>query len=151
MLEDDGEGAKVKVNLPLSLAEVALKMASKVENEYISNGQIRIDNAEISVRDIRILWKELKNAGDAEFVSIEEDDEVIKVFRDGDYVHVNVDSRYGDEKVRMELPVNLVDALLDSEGETIDLAAAFDELGDSHRGDIIRIQDGSDFVRVWVD
>ena len=151
VLEDLGEGAKVKVNLPLSLARMALTMAAGVDNEYLRDGNLRIDNAEISVQDIRTLWRELKRAGDAEFVEVEDDGEVIRIYRRGPMVFVNVDDDGGEEKVRIEVPVTLVDALLSGEGETLDLAAALDELTDATTGDIVSIRDGRDRIRIWID
>ncbi len=149
--EDNGRGAQVKVNLPLSLAKMALEIAGDMDNEYISNGNLTIDNADISVRDLRKLWQELRNAGDATFVTVEEENETVEISRKGDFVYVNVDSYDGDEMVRMEIPVSLVDALLSGSGNELDLAAAVAELQESNAGEIITIQDGRDRVRVWID
>ena len=152
VVEDDGDGANVKINLPLSLAQIALEMASKMEGEVlIDGGHIQIENCDISVRDMRRLWAELKDAGDADFVTVEEKDERIEIFRRGDSVFVNVDSLDGDEKVRMEVPVALVDALLSGEGESLNVAAAITQLEAAGPGDIVTIQDGRDFVRIWID
>jgi len=151
VLEDQGDGARVKVNLPLSLAKVALSMASEMESEHFDRGHIRIENADITVQDLRALWRELKDAGDAEFVEAEDDGETVKLFRKGSTVFVHVDSDDGDEKVRIEVPIAVVDALLSGEGETLDLAAAVDQLQGMTPGDIISIRDGEDTVRVWID
>ena len=88
---------------------------------------------------------------DAEFVTVEEDDETIRIFRKGSRVFVNVDGRRG-EKVRVELPIALVDALLsgDSDDE-LDMAAAMAELQKMGSGEIVRVEDGKDTVRIWID
>lgn len=152
VIEDDGDGANVKVNLPLSLAQIALEMASKMEGEVmIDGGHLQIENCDISVRDMRRLWAELKDAGDADFVTVEEDDERVEIFRRGDSVFINVDSTDGREKVRMELPVSLVDALLSGDEESLNIAAAITELQAARPGDIITVQDGRDYVRIWID
>jgi hypothetical protein len=148
VLEDGSDGAKVKVNLPLSLAEMALGM---IEDGDIHGGKIRFDDTDLSVSDLRAMWKELKNAGDAEFVTVEEKDETVRVFRKGNRVFVNVDGRKG-EKVRIELPVALVDALLSGDDDDeLDMAAAMTELQKMGSGEIVRVEDGKDTVRIWID
>ena len=85
--EDGEDGAKVKVNLPLSLAAMALEMAP---DEVFSDGRIQIEDTDITVEQMRELWNELRDVGDAEFVTIEEDDEIVRVSREGEWLLVNV-------------------------------------------------------------
>jgi hypothetical protein len=82
-------------------------------------------------------------------VSVEEKDETIKVWRQGDQVHVRVEEK-GQEEVRVEVPVSLVDALLSSEGDTVNIKAAVAEL-QKKRGDIVTVSEPDTTVRVWID
>jgi hypothetical protein len=147
VLEDGGNGAKVKVNLPLSLAKMAMDMAPE---EILSQTHVRIEDEDWTVADIRKLWSELKNAGEAEYVTMEDGDETVRVFRKGDRLFVHVDGDAG-ETVRVEVPVSLVDALLSGPEDELDLAAALDELQKMDSGEIVRVEDGGDLVRVWID
>ncbi len=148
VLEDGSDGASVKVNLPLSLAQMAMGMIDEGE---IKGGKIQFDEADLTVSDMRQLWNELKDAGDAEFVTVEEEDQTVRIFRKGSRVFVNVDGR-GGEKVRVELPVALVDALLSGEEEDeLDVEAALAELQKMDSGEIVRVEDGKDTVRIWID
>ena len=61
------------------------------------------------------MWNELRDAGDAEFVSVEGDDETVSVRRVGDKVHVDVDDHEDGDQVRVEVPVSVVDALFSGE------------------------------------
>jgi hypothetical protein len=98
--------------------------------------------------------------GDAELVSVESEDENVKVQRKGDLVLVLVDNKPRTDKegkakkrgeqVRVEVPVSLVDALLSGEGEEANIEAAVAELK-KRRGDIVRVQDDESHVRVWID
>ncbi len=56
-----------------------------------------------------------------------------------------------NEKVRVEVPVVLVDALLRGEGDSLDVDAAVAQLQKMSPGEIIRVEDGEDLVRVWIE
>jgi hypothetical protein len=153
VLEDGGEGAKVRANLPFSLAKVALGLApGKISdgNFQISEGHIRFENEDVSVEDIRKMWTELREAGEAEFVTVEEEDETVRIFRRGDRLFVHVDGE-DDERVRIEVPLALVDALLSGPEDALDLEAALAELQKMEGDEIIRVEDGEDIVRIWID
>ena len=108
------------------------------------------------LRAARLLWAELKNAGDAEFVTVESGDESVRVARVGDKIRVFVEELKEDEgaesaeRVQVEIPVEVVDALLSGEGEDLNLEAAVARLADQ-RGDIVKVEDGESRVRVWID
>jgi len=151
---EDGEKAEsVHVNLPLSLARVALQIAPKEMTQKFTE---KMSENEISMADLRLLWNELKRTGDAEFVTVESDDETVKVARDGDRIKVFV-QEFGEdqgdeakETVQVEIPIEVVDALLSGEGEELNLEAAVARLGEQ-RGEIVNVKDGESRVRVWID
>ena len=115
-------------------------------------------NHDIDVEDLRKMWEELSAVGDAEFVSVEGDDETVRVSREGDVFRIVVDERKegANEQVRVEVPVAVLDALFSGEGESLNLRDALEELK-TQRGDIVRIDtvggdgDGDTKVRVWID
>ena len=82
-VEEQSKASKVAVNLPLSVVEAALALAPE---KVISHGQIHLPDAEHSLKiaDMRKLWKELRAAGDAEIVSVQQKDETVSVRRQGD-------------------------------------------------------------------
>ena len=149
VIESGDKAEKVNVNLPLALAEVALdilpkEMTGKVTAEFQEKG--------ITLPDLRKVWTELKNTGDAEFVSVESDKETVRVVREGDLIRVRVADNGGDEReqVRVDIPIEVVDALLSGEGEELNLRAAVQQLR-NRRGDIVNVDDGKSKVRVWID
>lgn len=145
---DEADGKEVRVNLPVSLAEVAAEIAGK---EALEAGRIDWDSHEdVSLEDIRRMWRELRDAGDTDLVEVREDGEHIRVVRRGDrvLVHVNEDD---EETVRVEMPVRLVDAVLGTEGESLNLAAAMRELIRSGHGELVRVHDDETRVRIWID
>lgn len=149
--EHDGSRAKVSVNLPLSVVQVVLDVAPE---KIINKGRIRIDHHghhDLSIADLRRMWKELRDSGDAEFVTFEDGDEHVVVTREGDYFRVDVTDNDDDrETVHVKVPVTVVDALLSGEGEELNLRDALEELKDQ-RGDIVTVEGGDADVRIWID
>ena len=160
-VEEVKDASKVSVNLPLSVVEAVLRATPDLIERH---GRIHFDREHgrhgHKLADLCRAWKELAAAGDAELVSVESEDENVKVVRKGDLVQVFVDhkprtdkegkAKKGGEQVRVEIPVSLVDALLSGEGEEANVEAAILELK-KRRGDIVRVQDDDSHVRVWID
>jgi hypothetical protein len=147
-VNEGGEDAsKVNVNLPLSVAKIALEMAPK---EFTDKAVEALKEHDVSIADIRKLWAEIKNAGNADFVTVQEGDETIRVAREDGWVRIRVEET-GDEpeRVRVDIPVGVVDALLSGDGESFNLLAAINELSGSS-GDIVHVEDGDEIVRVWI-
>ncbi len=147
--EGGEDGSKVSVNVPLSLVEVALDIA---ESEILEESHFDIDHSDITVADMRRMWNELRGAGDAEFVTVEEDDEIITISRRGSKVLVEMQDLDDDsEKGRIEVPVGVVDALFSGEGEELNIRAALDELIRTQEGEIVVIEDDETTVRIWIE
>jgi hypothetical protein len=158
-VEEARDASKVSVNLPLGVVEAVLKASPEMIERH---GRIHFghDHHGLKLEDLRRVWKELAAVGDAELVSVESEDENVKVRRRGDLVEVIVDQKpragkdgkkdKGGEQVHVEIPVSLVDALLSGEGDEANIEAAISELR-KRRGDIVRVRDDDSHVRVWID
>ena len=149
VVEEGEEGARVNVNLPLSLLEIAAEIA--LPHNFLSEHATHFEHTEISVQDLKRLWRQLGDSGDAEYVTIEDKGESVHIFLHDETVSVHVDSLRGEEKVRIEVPFRLIDTLLQGEEDELNLTGAIRELGRLTVGDIISIQDGASRIRVWVD
>jgi hypothetical protein len=157
-VEEAKEASKVSVNLPMTVVEAILKASPEIIEKH---GKVHFGEEHgLKMADIRKAWKALAQAGDAEFVTVESEDENVRVMRKGDLVQVFVDAKPKagkegkpagkPEEVRVEVPVSLVDAFLSGEGEEGNLDAAIAEL-QKRRGDIVRVKDDDSNVRVWID
>jgi len=145
---EGAEGNNVRVNLPLSVIGVALEVAP---DKFVEKGKLKLENADISVADIRKLWTELRSAGDASLVEVDGKDGMIRIIREADLIIIKVDEGKGkDAKVRVEIPINVVDALLDGEGDDLNIRGAIEQL-QHQRGEIVRVVDGDTNVRIWID
>ena len=157
-VEEAKEASKVAVNLPMAVVEAVLKASPDMIEKH---GKIHLgDHHGMKMADLRQAWKALSQVGDAELVTVESEDENVKVMRKGDLVQVFVDKKakpgkdgkpaHGGEEVRVEVPVSLVDAFLSGEGEEGNIQAAVAEL-QKRRGDIVRVKDDDSNVRIWID
>ena len=96
------------------------------------------------------MWRQLLAAGDAEFITMEHEDDTVRVARSGDEIEVRMARGGEDETADMRLPVAVVDALLSGDGDSLNLPAALARLGEL-RGDIVRVREDDRRIRVWID
>ncbi len=147
-----GEGGIVRVNIPFSLVETILPM---IDADPLKHGMLEIDEIdELNMQglDLRAILEEFRKTGDTEFVNVQNGNETVSVQKKGDFLLVNVDSAEDGEKVRIRMPLALVDALLDidTENNSLNLAEALKVLGE-FEGDLVTVQDGDETVRIWID
>jgi hypothetical protein len=148
-VEEPRKESKVNVNLPLSVVEAVLSAAPETVS---SKGHIHLHEGgrDLSVSDLRRVWKELRASGETEIVSVEQKDQVVKVSKHGDRVQILVENPSEKETVHVEVPVAMVDALLAGEGSELNIRAALAEL-QKLRGDLVQVKDADSTVRIWID
>lgn len=144
-----GEGETVRVNVPFSMVETVLPM---VDAAPLKHGNLHIDEIGLEGLDLRAVMEEFRRTGDTEFVNVKDGAETVSVSKKGEFLLVNVDDAENGEKVRVRMPLALVDALLDAGGEegSLNLAAALEVLSE-FEGDLVTVQDGDEQVRIWID
>ncbi len=148
------DGSHVKVNAPLPLAEAAVSIMPRDIQEEIMEAASEFD---IDIADLRKLWQAVKAAGDAEFVTVESAKETVRIVRAGDLIQIRVtetavseDAAPAEHKVAVDVPIDVIEALLSGDSETLNIEAAVGRL-QQMRGDIVRVNDGKNKVRVWID
>ena len=148
VMEAGEDSPSVNVNLPLSAVRALLDL---VPDRIASHGRIRLHrHHDMSVSDLKAVWQTVRDTIDGEFVSVDTHDGHVRVARHDDVIDVRFDGDDDDKQVRIEIPIAVVDALLSGDDDSLDLAAALDALKD-RRGDIVRIIDGDERIRVWID
>ena len=148
-VEELKQRSRVHVNLPLPAVEAALKAAPDL---IASEGRIHLGGhgRHLDVDDLRQVWKELKGVGDAEIVSVEDGDDRVNVSKKGDLLLIRVQEGGDRETVHVDVPSALVDALFSGPGDELNVRAAIAELR-KLRGDVVRVNDRSSTVRIWID
>lgn len=146
-VEEPNRQSKVAVNLPMSVVDVALRAAP---DKTVSLHNFHMNHPDgLKAADLRRMWAELKTTGDAELVTVEENDQKVRIAKEGGLVTIRVDKTSGDT-VRVDLPTPVVDALLSGDGNELNVKAALAEL-QKRRGDIVRVKDNGQSVRIWID
>jgi hypothetical protein len=151
-VEATGDGSSnLNLNMPLAAVTAMLALAPET---IVQNGQLQLGGStELPVADIRNLWRELRGAGEVEFVTMQYEGQDVRIARQGETILVNVSDSDGNgdgETVRVEIPVSVVDALLAGDGDTLNIRAAVDELS-TLRGELVRVIESDSNIRVWID
>ena len=148
-VSEGGDGANVTVNLPLTLIETALKLVPQEVNEEM---HVEFSEAGIELEDLREFWREMRDTEDAVFVTVEADDQTVKVAKEGDFLIARTTERSEDgAQVDVRFPFAVLEALFSEDSEALDLAGAIRALAEYTDGDIVTVKDGDTHVRVWVD
>ena len=148
--EAGDEPTQVAVNLPLSLIEAALKLVPEDVHKEID---LELNEVDFDIEDLRQFWKDVKNADDATFVTVQSPDETVKIAKEGDLLIARTTDRSADgAQVDVRFPFAVLDAMFQGTNEhELDLVAAVRALAQYGDGDIVTVDDGETRVRVWVD
>ena len=144
---DDGADFDADIHLPLSAVDPLLALVPHGTDRLLD-----LAGDEVNIGAMRELWRAVAGVGEAEFVAVDGQDETVRIARMGDWINVQVEQcdEDGGETVDIRIPVAVVDALLSGDGETLNVHAAAEQLGEL-RGDIVRASGGEHQVRVWID
>ncbi len=142
-------GTNMNLDLPLVAVTAMLALAPET---IVQNGEFQFGSSyQVPVAAIREMWRELRDVGDVEFVTIQYEGQDVRIARAGETILVNVsDSDGDDESVRVEIPVPVVDALLSGDGDTLNIGAAIEELS-MLRGELVRVIESDNNIRIWID
>ncbi len=145
---DEADGAKVTVNLPLSMIEKAIQM---IPEKHLNHRGMHFSDHEMTPADMRELWTELRDSPDMTFVKVEEEGEDVKIWKESGYLYVSVLDEDNNEKVDVRVPFAVVDALLSGDEDKLDIEAAIHALVQEGEGELVTVTSDNDNVRVWVD
>jgi hypothetical protein len=145
------DNTNVDVRVPLSLLVVAVDC---VKSDQLNGGKLKLEFKDTNI-DFKKLWTELRKYDNNDFVKVDSDKEKVLVSRKGDLFIVQVFEKdqpeQGAPHVLVKLPVALMDSLMTTEGDEIDLKAFLTQLGNVSTGDLITVQEKDTSVRIWID
>ncbi len=139
----------VRVNLPLTLVE---NLLPAIREDHLQGGKLRLEGVKIDGMDMKAVAQAVRASRDGEFVTIEDGDENVRVWKSGDTLNVRV-VEGGDEPgtVDVKVPLRLAEALFASEPGTVDLLSLIRGLKEQGDGEIVTIKDRTSHVRIWID
>lgn len=148
VISTDGKGETVRVNMPLEIAE---KVLPAVNHDRLHAGKVRIDRSDDV--DLRALMEAIRTAKEGEYVTVEDNDNDVRVAKQGNHLTIHVRDRSGSKKpqVEVKVPVKVIDALLSSGTEELDLVAALHALGAEGDTELVSVKDSESTVRIWLD
>lgn len=145
--EDGPDGERVSVNIPIQLVEAILPT---IETDEMKEGKIDWDETELEGIDLREMLKAFQDAPDAEFVTVEGADESVRVAKENGFLVIRADEDDG-EKVRVTMPLDVVDAMISGDSSKLDLLAALDALASYDGGDLVTVESEDSHIRIWID
>jgi len=147
----DGKGDTVRVNVPLELAE---KVLPAVHHDRLHNGKVKIDNSDIANDvDLRALVEAIRSAKEGEYVTVQGNDNDVRVAKEGNHLIVHVVDKGGSKKsqVEVKVPMKVVEALLSAGKDELDLVAALHALSTQGDVELVSVKDSENTVKVWLD
>jgi hypothetical protein len=140
----------VRVNVPLELAE---KVLPTINRDRLHSGRVRFDDIDCHGIDLRALLDAVRASKDGEFVTVQSTDSDVRVAkRNGTlFVYVFEKNRPNKSEVEVKVPMRVVDALLSSGKDELDLVAGLHALSSQRDTELVSVKDEENTVRVWLD
>lgn len=146
-VDDSGDAkARVDIQVPVELVSALLPALKDMQGSHA----IKVDSANISMEQLRGYWDAVRDAKDGEYVKLHDADSDVRIAKSGGTLRVVVNDNGGGSRVRMTVPLPLVDAVLSS-GGTIDLDSIGGALRKIPPGDLLTVDDEDSHVRIWID
>jgi hypothetical protein len=146
-IAEEGERTDVRINVPLSVAVGFL--ATVDPSDWTGRVEVGDDEA-LDTRELRQILTALEDAPDSEMITIRDGDDELHVAKERGFLIVRADERDGD-RLRVRLPLKVLQAAFVKGSDELDLAAALDALGGHGGSDLVTIEGDTERVRIWVD
>ncbi|HXN21846.1 MAG TPA: hypothetical protein VOA41_03775 [Candidatus Dormibacteraeota bacterium] len=152
VLNKEAKGETVRVNVPLDLAE---KVLPTINHRNFHNGRVTL-GGQVHDVDLRALLEAVRSSRDGEFVTVNNNQNDVRVAKQGSYLVVHVQG-HGDERahrahrVEVRMPLTVVNALLSGSKDELDLVAGLRALSTQPDVELVTVEDGHNSVRVWLD
>ncbi len=144
-----GDNANVSINLPISIVEAMMPL---IPEEAMRDGRIVIEDSEFDATKLRDLWNAIQDSPDATYVTVQNEGETIRVFKDGNFLRARTSNNTADAtQISAQIPLSVIDALLSGDGNELDVRAALQALVDFGEGELVTVNDQEANVRVWID
>jgi hypothetical protein len=156
VIESGPDGDRVRINIPLSLAEAVLPT---IKSDKLCDGKVKVEGRAFDQVDLHALLEAVRKAQDNQYVTVESKDENVEVAKAGEFllikVHENHEGTGKAAKARntvdIKIPFKVAQALLSGNKDELNVLAAVRALGEYQSLDLVTVKDESDNVRIWVD
>ena len=149
-VDDAHSGQKVRVNVPLSLAE---KVIPAISHGRLQDGKVSIGHFEANGVNVRQLLDALKTAPDGEFVTVQEPGQNVRVAKKNGVLIVHVNDQKGEKQnVEVTVPWSVAEALASNvQDQQLNVEAAIQALEKVGDMTLVTVTGDRQTVRVWID
>lgn len=150
VINTDGRGETVRVNVPLELAE---KVLPAVNHDRLHDGKVRIDSAHLDDVDLKTILAAIRTAKDGEYVTVQGNENDVRVAKESNHLMIHVVDKRNSKKCQVEIkvPMKVIDALLSAGKDELDLVAALHALSAQGDTELVSVKDSENTVKVWLD
>lgn len=145
--ETGADGARVRIQLPLSVVRAALP---HVEADGLEGGRLRLSDDAVDPGDLAAARVALRDALDGKVVEVGDPDRPFRLERSGGWI-ILAGTEPDGGRIRLQVPSSVArDVLRDLPGK-IDLLAILGGIEEAGDAEIASIEDGDTSVRIWID
>lgn len=150
VINTDGRGETVRVNVPLELAE---KVLPAVNHDRLHDGKVRIDSRHMDDVDLKTIMAAIRTSKDGEFVTVQGNDNDVRVAKESNHLIIHVVDKGSSKKCQVEIkvPMKVIDALFSAGKDELDLVAALRALSAQGDTELVSVKDSENTVKVWLD
>ena len=139
----------VRVNVPLSLAA---KVIPAINHGQLHEGKVHVGHFQTDEIDVRAVLDALKTAPEGEFVTVQQQDNDVRVAKEHGQLVVHVVDKKGKENVDVTVPWEVAQALVSNTTDNeLNIEAAVQALQSIGDSTLVTVADHEQTVRVWVD
>ena len=156
VIEAGPDGDRVRINIPLSLAEAILPT---IKSDKLCDGKVKVEGHAFDQVDLHALLEAVRQAQDNQYVSVESKDQNVEVAKAGEFllikVHENCKGAGKTAKatstVDIKVPFKVAHALLSGGKDELNVLAAVQALDQYSNLELVSVKDENDNVRIWID
>lgn len=147
-VEDGGpDGTRVRIQFPLSAIRAALP---HLRAEGLHRGRVRLDPGAVDPDDLARARESFRSAMEGRVVEVGDAEEPLRLERQGEWL-VITGAESDRRRIRLQVPVEIAQRVLDALPEEIDLVAVLDSVRGDGDVEIARIEAEGSSVRIWID
>jgi hypothetical protein len=146
----ESKGEVVRVNVPIEMAE---KVLPAINHENLRHGKVHIDSGRMNDIDVRAVLDAIRTSKDGEYVTVQSNENDVRVAKSGGTLFVNVADKTGAKKskVVIKIPMKVIDALFSAGKDEVDVVAALHALSAQGDTELVSVRNDGNDIRIWMD
>jgi hypothetical protein len=146
-VEDPDNDESIRIDVPVSMLHSILPSIDldELDEDWL------VDGGRHDGLNLRELLAAVSDAPDGDFVKIRSREEHVRVGKEDGLLIAEVDNPDEGERVRVRIPIVVVEALVSRGDDRLDLEAALEALAPYDGEELITVESDDERVRIWID